>query len=109
MPRPSEGSKGLDFERVKLDELVQTRRGKHHEMAMAILKELKALPDGEAMKISLASVPDVSLANLRAAVSRVTSTHGIKVASYSDDKDFYIWRKTAKTSAYERATRKKRK
>lgn len=63
-----------NYERVKLDELRQGRRGKHHELIEGILSDFASLPDGQAIKIPLSQVKGVSLAHLRAAVSRAASS-----------------------------------
>jgi hypothetical protein len=90
------------FERVALDELRQGRRGKHDELMARILSELSALPEGEAIKVPLADIKGVSLANLRAAVARATSSRGLKIATYSDAENLYLWQRTKKTARYER-------
>ena len=87
------------YERIALKELRQGRKGKHHELIEGILKELPALPDGEAIKIPLEGV---SASNLRAAVSRATADRNIRVATYSDEIYLYVWQKTKKSAQYER-------
>jgi len=49
--------------------LSQGRHGKHHDLMSDIAAQIVGLSDGEAMKIPLEDV-DVSLPNLRSAVSR---------------------------------------
>jgi hypothetical protein len=90
------------FERVALDTLRLGRRGKHNELMGRLLTELSALPDGEAIKVPLEDIKGVSLANLRAAVARATSSHGLKIATYSDANNFYLWKRTKRTARYER-------
>jgi hypothetical protein len=58
-----------------------------------ILRDLELLTDGKAMKIPLDKVPGVSLVNLRAAISRATSSLNIRVRTYSDEKNLFLWKK----------------
>jgi hypothetical protein len=90
------------FERVTLSELRQGRRGKHNELITRILGDLASLPEGEALKIPLSEIKEISVAKLRSAVARATFSRGLKIATYSDDANFYLWRRTRKTSPYER-------
>jgi hypothetical protein len=96
------------FERVALNELTQRRRGKHDELMVRIVSDLLTLPDGEAIKVPLAEVKGVSVANLRAAVARATSSRGLKIATYSDAENFYLWARTKKTERYERNIKRAR-
>jgi len=86
------------YERVLLSELRRGRRGKHHKLLQGILKDLEELPDNSAMKIPLRSLHGVSLANLRAAVNRATSSRHVGIVTYSDGEMFYIWRKASTQS-----------
>jgi len=94
------------FERVPLDELRQGRRGKHNQLMIRILEELSTLANGEALKVPLADIKGVSIANLRAALARATSARGLKIATYSDVENFYLWTRTKKTARYERNVRR---
>jgi len=67
-----------------------------------ILDELSTLAESEAMKVPLADIKGVSVANLRAALARATSSRGLKIATYSDGENFYLWQRTKKTARYER-------
>ena len=58
------------LERVALNELRQGRRGKHNKLVTSILDEMSTLPDGEALKVPIAAMKDVSIQNVRAAVVR---------------------------------------
>jgi hypothetical protein len=86
------------YERVLLSELRRGRRGKHHKLLQRILENLEGLPDNSAMKIPLRTLHGVSLANLRSAVNRATSSRHVEIATYSDGESFYIWRKSATQS-----------
>ena len=87
------------FERVRLKELRQGRRGKHHDLVREILNDLDSLPKDQAVKIPLG---ELSAGNLRAAVSRAGSARNMKIASYSDDKFLYLWNKNKHSARYER-------
>jgi hypothetical protein len=91
------------FERVALNELRQGRRGKHNKLIVSILDEMSSLPDGEALKVPIATMKGVSIQNLRAALARATSSRGLKIATYSDDEGFYVWNRTKRTERYERS------
>lgn len=80
------------YDTVDLDQLRRRRRGKHHELMQDVMKDLEILPKGKAIEIPLASVKGVSLANLRAAISRATSAQNLSVKTYSDGKTLFIWK-----------------
>jgi hypothetical protein len=80
------------YERVAVTSLRKGRRGRHHDLVSGILEELDALPKGSAIKIPLAGTDGVTLANLRSAMHRATTSRRIRVETSSDDKNFYIWK-----------------
>jgi hypothetical protein len=94
-----------DFKRVPLTGLRQGRRGKHHDTVFPIVEEIAALPDGQAIEIPLGAF-DIDLPNLRSALTKAASSRGLKIATYSDATALYAWKKTAATSAYERAAKR---
>ena len=94
-----------EFERVPLSELHQTRHGKHHDLTADIAAQIARLSDGEAMRIPLEEV-DVTLPNLRSAVSRAMQARGIQIGTFSDGDNLFIWKKTAGTARYERKPRR---
>ena len=96
----------LQLERLPLAELRQGRRGKHYDLVGKIAGEIEALPDGDALRISLAGM-NLSLANLRSAVTRAMTSRGVKIGTFSDGESLFVWRKTAGTARYERKRRKK--
>jgi hypothetical protein len=100
-PRRSGNVDQPQFERLPLSELRQGRHGKHHDLASRVAREIEALADGEALKIPVDSM-DVSLANLRSAVSRAMTSRGVKIGTFSDGESLFVWRKTAGTARYER-------
>jgi len=90
------------YESVSLPELRQGRLGKHHELVENILRQLRDLPEGRAIKIPLNTVNGLSKANLRSALVRAASSRGIPVSTYSDRDNFYVWSRTRSTAKYER-------
>jgi hypothetical protein len=96
MPRDSKTSEkplNLKYKEVRIDGLDKSRRGKHYDQIAGILQQLKALPTGSAIEIPLASVGGIGLANLRSAVHRSSSSHGLEIETLADEKNFYVWRK----------------
>jgi hypothetical protein len=84
----------LKYRRVEVAGLNKSRRGKHHELVEGIFRELETLSGGSAMKIPLAEVGGIGLANLRSAVHRGATLHGLEVETLADDKNLYVWKKT---------------
>ena len=83
----------LKYRQVKINGLDKTRRGKHYDLVLGILEQLKTLPPGSAMEIPLADVGGIGLANLRSAVHRASTSHGLEIETLADKKNFYVWRK----------------
>jgi hypothetical protein len=83
----------LKYRQVKIDGLDKTRRGKHYDLVLGIFQQLKTLPPGSAMEIPLADVGGIGLANLRSAVHRSSTSHGLEIETLADEKNFYVWRK----------------
>lgn len=81
-----------EFTRVKIANIRKGRRGKHNDLLKRVLGDLDDLPEGSAIKIPLAEVDGVSLANLRSAVHRGTSSRGIAIQTLSDHENFYVWK-----------------
>jgi hypothetical protein len=93
--RKSNGANGhlkAEFEQVIVADIRKGRRGKHNELLNRVLRDLEELPEGSAIKIPLGDVDGVSLANLRSAVHRGTSSRGITIQTLSDEENFYVWR-----------------
>lgn len=105
--RPDE-KRDVTYDTVRVSDLRVGRRGKHHELLAGILKNLQDLPAGSALVVPLDSIGKVSLANLRSAVSRSAKGRGLSLVTYSDEKNFYVWRKSsdgARPSAGRKARR----
>jgi HJR/Mrr/RecB family endonuclease len=83
------------YDTVRVADLRVGRRGKHYELLKGILANLEELPAGSALVVPLDSVGKVSLANLRSAMSRAAKTRQLSLETYSDEKNFYLWRKAS--------------
>src|SRR5580704_11757421 len=82
----------LNYDRVVLANLRRNRRGKHHDLIQGIFQDLETLPAGSAIKIPLAKVDGITLANLRSAVHRASASRCLGVETLSDEDNFYIWK-----------------
>ena len=85
---------GLNYERVILANVRRNRRGKHHDLIQGIFQDLETLPVGSAIKLPLAEVDGITLANLRSAVHRASTARGLDIETLSDEANFYIWKGT---------------
>jgi len=79
------------YRSVEVSSLGNRRRGKHHDLIGGILRELKELRGGLALKIPLADVGGVELANLRSAVHRAATAENLAIETQADEKNFYVW------------------
>ena len=93
--RTKEEPADLKYRQVKIDGLDRGRRGKHYDLVLGILQQLRTLPPGSAMEIPLADVGGIGLANLRSAVHRASTSDGLEIETLADEKNFYVWRKKA--------------
>jgi hypothetical protein len=83
----------LNYDRVVLANLKRNRRGKHHDLIQGIFADLETLPVGSAIKIPLAEADGITLANLRSAVHRASTSRDLAIETLSDDENFYIWKR----------------
>ncbi|MGB6387558.1 MAG: hypothetical protein WBD25_11165 [Terriglobales bacterium] len=80
------------YDRVILADIRRTRRGKHHDLLGGIFQDLESLPVGSAIKIPLTEVDGATLANLRSAVHRSSTSRGLDIETLSDEENLYIWK-----------------
>jgi hypothetical protein len=80
------------YQRVEIADLNRSRRGKHHDLIQGILQELETLSQGSALEVPLAEVGGIGLANLRSAVHRASTSHGLAIETLADEKNFYVWK-----------------
>ncbi|MGA8489322.1 MAG: hypothetical protein WB711_02805 [Terriglobales bacterium] len=91
---PSKNQKpALNYDRVVLANLKRNRRGKHHDLIEGIFEDLGTLPVGSAIRIPLAEVDGITLANLRSAVHRASISRDLGIETLSDEDNFYIWKR----------------
>jgi hypothetical protein len=82
----------LNYDRVVLANLRRSRRGKHHDLLHGVFQDLETLPGGSAIRIPLAELDGITLANLRSAVHRASASRGLEIETLSDEENFYIWK-----------------
>ena len=82
----------LIYDRVFLRNVRRKRRGKHHDLLAGIFQDLETLPEGSAIRIPLSQVNGITLANLRSAVHRASTSRGLEIETLSDKDNFYIWK-----------------
>src|ERR1700722_7330537 len=82
----------LNYDRVILTDVRRSRRGKHHDLVGGIFEDLETLPVGSAIRIPLKEVDGTTLANLRSAVHRASTSRGLGIETLSDEENFYIWK-----------------
>jgi hypothetical protein len=82
----------LNYDRVVLANVRRGRRGKHHDLIQGIFQDLETLPAGSAIKLPLAKLDGITLANLRSAVHRASVSKGLGIETLSDEDNFYIWK-----------------
>jgi len=86
------GKAPLNYDRVVLANIRRNRRGKHHDLIQGIFQDLETLPSGSAIKLPLAELDGITLANLRSAVHRASASRSLEIETLSDQDNFYIWK-----------------
>jgi hypothetical protein len=90
-----QGKKYPNYARVPVGGLKKSRKGKHHELLLKIMEDLRNAPPTAAVQIPLSSTMDVPVLNLRSAIVRAGAKEGIAVSTSSDDEYFYVWKARA--------------
>jgi hypothetical protein len=80
-----------NFGRAPIAGLKKSRKGKHHDLLRRIMEDLRKSAPGFAVQIPLAAT-NIPLLNLRSAIIRVAAKEQIKIATSSDDENFYVWK-----------------
>jgi|SRR5215471_5496568 len=91
---PKVASTSAKYRQVKVSALSRRRKGKHHELVIGIIDELRTTPLGAALEIPLAGVGGIGLANLRSAIHRASIAAGITIETLADKNNFYVWKKS---------------
>lgn len=86
------GSEGPNYETTPIAGLKKSRKGKHHDLMGRILGDLRQLRSGLAVRIPLSSTKGVPVLNLRSVIVRTAAKEKMRVATSSDDENFYVWK-----------------
>jgi hypothetical protein len=85
----------IRYQSIRQNDVPKGRQGKHTKIVAQILRHLDELDPGTALKVALASLP-ATKANIRSALNRATHKKGLRVATSSDSRHFYIWKVVGK-------------
>jgi len=80
------------FEAISQSAVPHTRKGKHHHIVKQILAELQVLRGKKALKIPRTTLEPATIAQVRAALSRVSAKQKLALSTSVDDNYFYVWR-----------------
>ena len=80
----------MNFQSILQAEVPKGRDGKHKQIVARLIDNIARLPQGSALKVPFADLPD-SKENIRSALSRATKQRDIAIATSSDDTYLYIW------------------
>lgn len=86
------GSGEPNYGTTPIADLKKSRKGKHHDLMGRIMDDLRQLRPGLAVRIPLSSTEDVTVLNLRSVIVRSAEKEKMKVATSSDDENFYVWK-----------------
>ena len=86
----------MKYRQVKVTGLDKGRRGKHYDLIRGVLQQLKMLQPGSAMEIPLTDVGGMGVADLRSAVYRGATAHGLEIETRAVEENFYVWKKVEK-------------
>ena len=78
------------FRTMDLGDVPHSRAGKHKKIVSMILRDLKQLKDGAALRVPLADLGN-SKENVRSALNRATRTAMLNVATATDENFLYVW------------------
>lgn len=84
-----------NFKTMQEVDVPHSRNGKHKKITTMILDDLDHLPEGEAIKVPLASLDD-SKENVRSALNRATRKGERNVSTATDGEFLYVWNTRAK-------------
>jgi hypothetical protein len=87
----------MRFQSIPQGEVPKGRDGKHKKIITQLLSDIARLPDGSALKIPLAELPD-SKENIRSALSRAGRQQNLDLATSSDEHFLFVWNNAPKSS-----------
>lgn len=83
-------NKPMKFESILQGDIPKGRESKHKKIIRQLLSDIAQLPEGAALKIPLAELPD-SKENIRAALSRAGRQNGLNLATSSNNDFLFVW------------------
>jgi hypothetical protein len=81
----------MQFKSVLQADVPKGREGKHKKIITQLLREIEALPQGSALKVPLAELPDTK-ENIRSALSRAAAQKDLHIATSSDADALFVWK-----------------
>ena len=93
MASTSSSSLKAKYATVQISSVKGRRRSKHHLLVESVMLELEELSPGMAIKVPLEGTAGVTLADLRSAIHRATTSRKLAVETASDSGNFYIWKR----------------
>jgi hypothetical protein len=82
----------MNFQSILQLDVPKGREGKHKKIVSQLMSDIERLERGTALKVPLSDLPD-SKENIRSALNRASRQRGITVATSSDAKFLYIWKR----------------
>ena len=79
-----------NYKTMPSSDVPHSRNGKHKKIVSMILSDLDQLPEGQAIKVPLASL-DESKEKVRSALNRATRKVSRIVATATDDEFLFVW------------------
>jgi len=79
-----------NYKTMLTSDVPHSRNGKHKKVVSMILSDLDQLPEGDAIKVPLASL-DESKEKVRSALNRATRKAARTVATATDGHFLYVW------------------
>ena len=86
---------GMRFQSIRQTDVPKGRDGKHKHIINQLLSDISQLPEGQALKIPFAELPDTK-ENIRSALSRAARQKQLDLATSSDKDYLFIWKVTKK-------------
>lgn len=80
------------FKSILQADVPKGRDGKHKEIVTRLLRDIRQLKPGMALKVPLSDLPD-SKENIRSALNRAAHQKELDIVTSSNDQFLYIWKK----------------